>query len=61
MIENDILKVTPTTPYQQEQIQKMPDWFKSSAGWWGEGLLTDQHFVNGIQWLIKNGIIIIQQ
>ena len=28
--------------------------------WWDDGLLPDQDFVNGIQWLIKNGIMKIQ-
>ena len=35
----------------------IPDWAKSNAGWWADGLLSDQEFVNGIQWLIENGII----
>ena len=35
----------------------VPTWIKNNAGWWGEGLISDTEFVNGIQYLINNGII----
>jgi len=60
LIENNILKVTQTETFEQEQVQEIPGWIKNNAGWWGDGLLRDQDFVNGIQWLIKNGIMKIQ-
>ena len=37
----------------------IPDWVKSNALWWAEGTLTDQDFVNALQYLITNGIITI--
>jgi len=33
------------------------DWVKNNARWWAEGKISDMDFVNGIQFLIKNGII----
>jgi len=39
---------------------KDPHRIKFNAGWWGDGLLTDQEFVNGIKWLYENGIITIR-
>ena len=37
--------------------QSVPDWIKNTAGWWAEGQIDDQTFVNGIQFLIKEDII----
>jgi len=42
-------------------LPPIPKWIKNSAGWWSEGLVDDSDFVNGIQWLIKNGIMKIPQ
>ncbi|MCI4432906.1 MAG: hypothetical protein JHC41_04805 [Nitrosopumilus sp.] len=36
---------------------KIPDWIKSNAGWWADGSIDDNSFVQGIQFLIKTGIM----
>ena len=38
---------------------KTPDWIKNNAGWWAEGAIDDNSFVQGIQFLIKEGIMSI--
>ena len=38
----------------------IPDWIKNNAGWWSDGQIDDNSFVSGIQWLISNGIIILE-
>jgi len=35
----------------------IPDWIKNNAGWWAEGKIDDNSFVQGIQYMIKEGII----
>ena len=35
----------------------IPDWVRNNAGWWSEGLISDEEFANGLQYLIENGII----
>lgn len=35
----------------------IPDWIKNNAKLWTEGMITDNDFVGGIEFLIKNGII----
>ena len=40
---------------------KIPAWIKNNAGWWADGQIPDSTFVQGIQFLIKEGIIIIEQ
>lgn len=37
----------------------VPAWVKNNAGWWADGTITDKEFVNGIQHLIKTGVISI--
>ena len=37
--------------------QEIPDWIKNNAGWWAEGAIDDSSFVQGIQFLIKEGIM----
>jgi len=38
---------------------EIPLWIKSNARWWAEGTIDDTSFINGIQYLIKNNIISI--
>ena len=35
----------------------VPDWVKNNAGWWADGTLTENEFVNALQYLIKMGIM----
>nr|WP_192805785.1 peptidase [Nitrosarchaeum koreense] len=36
---------------------KIPSWIKNNAGWWADGSIDDNSFVQGIQYLIKEGIM----
>jgi len=36
---------------------EIPSWIKNNAGWWAEGAIDDNSFVQGIQFLIKEGIM----
>jgi hypothetical protein len=38
-------------------IGGIPDWIKNNAGWWANGDIDDDSFVQGIQFLIKEGIM----
>jgi hypothetical protein len=37
----------------------VPDWIKNNAKWWSEGTISDGDFVQGIQYLIKNKVILV--
>jgi hypothetical protein len=39
----------------------IPDWIKNNAGWWADGLIEDTEFVSGIQYLIKEKILIVPE
>ncbi len=45
---------------QSNSVEKkttVPSWIKNNAGWWSDGIVGDQEFVQSIQFLIKEGII----
>ncbi|MGQ0638452.1 MAG: hypothetical protein ACT4N1_03740 [Nitrososphaerota archaeon] len=53
--QNENISVPPTQ--EQTASVKIPEWIKTSANWWSEGKIGDSDFVQGIQYLIKEGII----
>ena len=45
--------------FEEEKITRVPDWVKDNAGWWAEGLLSDEEFVNSIKFLLEKETIMI--
>ena len=50
------MKIPPTTQGAGSSNQ-IPAWIKNNAGWWADGSIDDNSFVQGIQFLIKEGIM----
>ncbi len=59
--------------YSEEQIDSLhekiipdskrvalPDWIKNNAKWWSDGIVSDGDFASGIEYMIKNGIIDVE-
>ena len=42
-----------------QETTNVPNWIKNNAGWWADGLIDDSAFLQGIQYLIKEGIMVI--
>ena len=38
-------------------VTEIPSWIKNNAGWWAEDAIDDDSFVQGIQFLIQEGIM----
>lgn len=36
---------------------EIPDWIRNNARLWADGLITDQDYINGLQYLISQGIL----
>ena len=36
---------------------EIPKWIRDNAKWWSEGLISDQDYINGLQYLIQQGIL----
>jgi len=59
LITSEVLIVPPTESGgdDSEEPNELPSWIKNTACWWSQGAITDGDFVNGIQFLIEQGII----
>jgi len=65
LIQNHIIDVpdlvqTNVSPEPQSEPKfspVVPTWIKNTALWWSEDKLTDDDFLNGIKYLLENGII----
>ena len=44
---------------QQISSNKIPEWVKNTAGWWATNQIPDSAFVNGIEFLVKEKIIVV--
>ena len=42
-----------------QEITNIPNWIKNNASWWASNQIDDTSFLQGIQYLIKEGIMII--
>ena len=39
--------------------QAVPAWIKNNAGWWATDQIDDSAFLQGIQYLVQKGIIVV--
>ncbi|MDH3394838.1 MAG: peptidase [Nitrosopumilus sp.] len=49
----------PGLRHMTSDQNEIPAWVKNNAGWWADGTLPDGEFLSGIEFLIKDGIIIV--
>ena len=54
-----MLFVPPSMPPVEAQDSEIPAWIKNNAGWWATDQIDDSAFVQGIQYLIQEGIIVV--
>ena len=58
LIKVKIMKIPETTQsITSEGSNEIPYWIKNNAEWWSQGLISDDEFVKGIQYLVQQGII----
>ena len=50
----------PAIVYESDSVQ-IPDWIKNTAKWWSLTQISDQDFVKGLEYLIRNNIIQIPE
>lgn len=58
MIANGIINVENSEDRFSVE-EKIPEWLKTTAGWWADGLISDKEFVLGLDYLVNNGFILI--
>jgi len=54
-------KSQPTPTPTAEPVSAIPDWIKTHAGWWAGGQINDSAYLLGIEYLVKEGIIVMPQ
>ena len=59
-----VLIIISTVPFVSSEVIRgestIPDWVKNTASWWASEQIPDAVFLQGIQYLIKEGIIIVE-
>ena len=59
-----VLIIISTVPIVSAEVIRgestVPDWVKNTAGWWASEQIPDTAFLQGIQYLIKEGIMIVE-
>jgi len=51
------VKTIETKTETKTTDSKIPDWIRNNAKWWADGLITDQDYIKGLQYLISQGIL----
>jgi len=46
-------------PNSSAQDAQIPNWIKNVAGWWAGGVISENEFLAGIEYLINNNIILL--
>ena len=44
---------------ESEQQITIPEWIKNNAGWWADGITSEEEFVSAMQYLIKENILVV--
>jgi 3D (Asp-Asp-Asp) domain-containing protein len=54
-------ELIPVNQISNQNDQEIPNWIKNNAKWWSSNQIDDNTFVSGIQFLIKENIIHVEQ
>lgn len=50
-----IISIYGTDGFEKNHF--IPEWVRNTAGWWSDGLISDDEYLDSIQYLISQGII----
>jgi len=57
MMKEDIIEIPELPMTGRISDKPIPSWIKQSAGWWADGIVSDDEFVDGIKYLVEHGIL----
>jgi len=61
-IQEKGIKIVPIGMINLDSTQELvPSWIKNNAGWWADGSIDDDTFVQGIEYLVEEGIITVSE
>ncbi len=55
------IKIVSIGEINSNFVPQVPSWIKNNAGWWADGSIDDETFVQGIEFLVKEGIITVSE
>jgi len=58
--ENPMLEKINAETFTEITSPTIPAWIKNNAGWWADGAIDDEAFIQGIGFLIKEGTISVE-
>ena len=53
-----LLEIGPSS--NDVPVSVIPDWVRNNAGWWADGSIDDASFLQALQFLIREGIIVVE-
>jgi len=60
LIKEGIMTIPETAQgTTSDDSQEIPSWIKNNADWWAQGLISDDDFLKGIQYLVEQGIMVV--
>lgn len=43
-----------------DESARIPSWYKANASWWSEKRISDEEFINGLDYLLRHNVIDLQ-
>ena len=60
MVSFDVVQLPKLQPIETPaESATIPTWVKNTAGWWAKGQINDSAYISGIQYLIKEEIMVV--
>ena len=60
LLQNGIINIESSEfGKQKSTLQSIPVWIKNTAGWWATDKIPDEEFLKGINFLVDNGLLVI--
>ena len=60
LVSTSNFEINSQSILNKEKTNIIPNWIKNNAEWWAAGSINDDAFIQGLQFLIKEGILEIQ-
>ncbi len=54
-------KIIEILTSEKTRYDEIPSWVKANAGWWADGSIDDSSFVEGMQFLIREQIVLVPE
>lgn len=52
-------KSRKTTASDDKTVKEIPSWVKQNAVWWAQGKISDNDYLQGIKFLVEQGIVVV--